>query len=187
MQEKEHVINILEQAKQAINQKDVSKIRNLSNQTLHSASIYQDPDNISIAVILYSLSKVIERTDYRQLKDWKKFESIYKNSLDKAIKDLKRNDLDHYRIHMEEIRSAIKKISGNLKKYIAEVFRKASINKASRLHEHGLSAEKTAKILGITLWELNQYIGKTGIADVNLAYTMDLSKRIKLAENMFAK
>ena len=68
-----------------------------------------------------------------------------------------------------------------------EVFRKASVNKASRLHEHGISLHKTARILGVTLWELNRYVGQTGIADVNLAYTLDLGKRIKQAEGIFVK
>jgi hypothetical protein len=187
MQEKEHVVNILEQANQAIKKQDVVKLKELSNKTIHSASIYQDPDNIAIALILYSLSKIIERKSYRTYPGWKKFEKTYENSINKAISDLKKSDIDHYRIHINNIRESVKKLTGNFKKHIEDVFRKASINKASRLYEHGISAEKTAKILGITLWELNQYAGQTGIADVNLAYTLDLSKRIKLAEDAFKK
>ena len=76
MQEKEHVIKILEQAKQAIKKQDVIKLKDLSNKTIHSASIYQDPDNIAVAIILYSLSKIIERKTYRDYPGWKKFEKI---------------------------------------------------------------------------------------------------------------
>ncbi len=187
MQEIEHVIQVLEKAKIALKEKDSGVIRDLSNETIHSASIYQDPDNISIAVILYALSKIIERKNYEEYKSWDKFEKVYILALTKAIKDLKEENIPHYRKHIGEIRMAIRNLSGNLKTYIDEVFRKAEINKASRLHEHGLSLEKTAKILGITLWELNQYVGQTGIADVNLAYTKDLNLRIKSAEKMFAK
>ena len=185
MQEDKHIIRILQKTKKALQKEDSIEIRNLSNQTIHTSSIYQDPDNLSVAVILYALSKIIERKDYREEKDWKKFEKAYENALTKAINDLKRNDLNHYRIHITEIRTAIKELSGDFKKYIDDVFRKAEINKASRLHEHGLSAEKTANILGITLWELNQYIGQTGISNVNLAYTRDLQNRIKAAEEIF--
>jgi hypothetical protein len=187
MQEKRHVIGVLIKAKQAIKDRDINGVRGLSNQTLHSASIYQDADNIAIAVILYSLSKILERSDYHSYPGWKRFERIYVQALDHAIEDLKNNDLEHYRAHIGEIRAALDKIGGRLKISLKEVFRRASINKASRLHEHGLSLHKTAKILGVTLWELNQYVGRTGIADVNLAYTLELDKRIKLAQDAFAK
>ena len=187
MQERGHVITILEQAKQAIKEKNIVEIRSLSNKTIHSASIYQDPDNIAIAVILYSLSKFIETGKYQEYKDWPKFEKNYRDCLERAIVALKRGDMGVYRDQISCIREALAKISGNLKKYVDDVFRKASINKASRLHEHGISAEKTAKILGITVWELNQYIGQTGIADVNLAYTLELNQRIQQAEEIFEK
>jgi hypothetical protein len=45
--------------------------------------------------------------------------------------------------------------------------------------------QKTAKILGISLWELSEYTGKTGIANVNLAVTIPIKKRIKFAEEIF--
>ena len=66
-----------------------------------------------------------------------------------------------------------------------DVFNRAKINKASKIYEHGISMEKTAKILGITLWELAEYSGRTGVGNVNLGVTMQLNDRIKLAEEIF--
>ena len=83
------------------------------------------------------------------------------------------------------IRKAINKLSGKLKTYIQEVFKSAEINKASRLHEHGLSMEQTAKLLGVNRFELAEYVGKTGISEVPESKTMTPKKRIKLAEMMF--
>jgi len=185
MQEKENVIEILEKAKRAIKEEDVIEIKNLSNHTIHTSSIYQDPDNINIAVILYALSKIIERTHYQDLGGWKKFEKTYTGSIDNALIALKRNDIEVYRDQIEQIKDAIKFLSGHLKIYIEQVFRKAQINKASRIYEHGISLEKTAKILGVSLWELNSYVGQTGISEVNLTYTLDIKKRIKNAEEIF--
>ena len=45
--------------------------------------------------------------------------------------------------------------------------------------------EKTSKILGISLWELSEYAGKTRIGDVNMSVTMDIKKRIKIVQEMF--
>ena len=72
-----------------------------------------------------------------------------------------------------------------MKKNIQDVFRKASVNKASRIYEHGISMGKTAKLLGITMWELADYAGKTGISDVSESKTLDVKSRIKLAMEMF--
>jgi len=185
MQEKEHVLEVLEQAKKAIRDEDVIKLKELSNQTVHSSSIDQDPDNIAVAIVLYALSKIIERIRYREYKDWPRFQKTYESSIDNAIIALRKNDIEVYRDQIAKIQYIIEKLSGHLKKYIQEVFRKAQINKASRIYEHGISLEKTAKILGVTLWELNSYVGNTGIADVNLAYTLDLKQRLKNAEDIF--
>lgn len=187
MQEKEHVIEILIGAKKAIREEDIGEIKSLSNQTIHSASIYQDPDNIALAVILYTISKLIEREKYHTLTGWKEFEKNYEKCLERAIISLKKDQLELYREQIDCIRDFVRKLSGNLKKYVEEVLRKAQINKASKIYEHGISLEATAKILGLTLWELNQYVGQAGIGDVNLAYTLDIRKRIKNAEEMFRR
>lgn len=187
MQEKGHILEILEKAKIAIKDEDVLTIKDLSNQTVHSASIYQDADNIAIAIVLYAISKIIERTNYKDYPDWKKFKKNYEVSIDRAIIALRRDDLEVYREQIDNIREFVKRLSGGFKSHVEDVFRKAQINKGSRLYEHGLSLEKTAKILGITVWELSQYVGQTGIADVNLAYTLDLRQRIKNTEDIFKK
>ncbi len=185
MQEKDNVVDVLEKAKVAIKEGNSMAVKDLSNRTIHSASIYQDPDNINIAVILYSISKLIERTHYHEMPGWDKFEKTYASAIDNSIIALKKNDLPVYRDQINRIRDCVKQISGHLKTYIEEVFRKAEINKASRIYEHGISLEATAKILGITQWELSQYVGQTGIADVNLAYTKDIKQRLKDAEEIF--
>lgn len=185
MQEKENVLRILRETLEAIKREDAIKLKDLSNQTIHTASISQDPDNIAVAVIVYSLSKIIERTSYKDKMGWGKF---YKNTvyqIEHSIRAIERNNEKHLRKHLEGISKKIGGISGKLKKYIQDVFIKAQINKASRIYEHGISMEKTAKLLGITLWDLAGYAGQTGIGDVNLGKTMEIKNRIKIAEEIF--
>jgi len=77
------------------------------------------------------------------------------------------------------------KLDSKLSVYVEEVFDKAKINKGSRLHEHGLSLGRTAKILGVSEWELMDYVGKTGIADVKLNLTKNIGERLKFARSLF--
>lgn len=185
MQEKENIIRILKESKIAIKNENVVLLKELSNQTVHTASIYQDSDNVAVAVIVYSLSKLMERKHYHQYKNWPQFFRCYVSCINNAILFLKKEDIGGFREQIRRIRKSINKLSGNLKKYIKDVFRKASINKASRIYEHGISMETTSKLLGISIWELAEYAGETGISDVNLSVTMPIRDRIKLAENFF--
>jgi hypothetical protein len=106
-------------------------------------------------------------------------------SIDKSILSLKKNDDEGFKEALKEIREGIDNLSGDLKKNIQNVFRKASINKASKVYEHGISMEKTSKLLGITMFDLATYAGQTDISDVKLSRTDDVKSRIKLAMRMF--
>ena len=160
MQEADNVLRILRETRSALERKDSSYIRGLSNQTINTASLTQDPDNIAVAVIVYSLSKIVERLDYRQLPGWKKFYANVLVYLDKSIKDIETGDYAKFRQDFKRIRGSIENLSGKLKKYIKEVFRNAEISKASRIYEHGISMEQTASLLGISLYELAEYAGR---------------------------
>ena len=185
MQERGHVLNILKETRKALDKKDYIKVKSLSNKVVHASSIEQDPDVISVAVIIYSLSKLIEREKYQEYKEWDNFYTNCIKCIDNSIKALEKDDIEKFREEINTLRDFIEKISGRLKTYIAEVFRKAEINKASKIYEHGISMEQTAKILGISVWELAEYAGQTEVADVNLGITMPVKERIKLAEDIF--
>lgn len=186
MKEVDNILRILEETKKAIGTGNYGKIKNLSDQTVNTASLTQDPDNIAVAVIVYSLSKILERPKYRRLPGWNKFHKVILDSLNKSIVDIKKGDESKFRKDFELIRKAIGNLSGRLKDYIQEVFRKAQINKASKIYEHGISLEQTAKLLGITMFELANYAGTQDIPDTPEAKTMNPQSRVKLAMEMFS-
>jgi len=185
MQERENILRIFQETKKAVERGDSATIKSLSNQTNNTAALTNDPDNIAAAVVVYSLSKIIERADYKGLPGWNKFYGIYIGAIDRIIESIKREDDESYRKDIKVIRQAIETLSGKLKVYIQDVFRRASIHKASKLYEHGLSMEKTAGLLGITLYELADYAGSKELADVPQIKTVDVKARIKMAMEMF--
>lgn len=186
MKEIENILGIFEATKLAIKDGDSIKLKELSDKTIHDASISQDSNSVAVAVVIYSLSKIVERKRYQKYSGWDKFNKTIITAIDDSIVALKKNDDEMFKKKLELIRNSISKLSGKLKKYIQEVFRRASINKASRIYEHGISMEKTAKLLGITMWELANYAGQTGISDVPLGKTLDVKSRIKLVEEIFS-
>jgi predicted transcriptional regulator len=73
---------------------------------------------------------------------------------------------------------------GHVRDYIRDVFYKASINKASKIYEHGISRAETANILGITQWELAGYAASS-VIDIDLTLTKSIKERIKFTEEVF--
>jgi len=188
MQEKENIIKVLNETKKAVEKRDTLLLKDLSNQTIHTSSIYQDSDNILIAVIIYSLSKMLERKKYSNYPGWEKFLKKITSYIDNSISCLGKENIEGCRIHLENIRKEISKLSKDFRIKIQDVFSKAKINKASKIYEHGISMEKTAKLLGISLWELAEYAGGKVAADSKTSKfgrTISEKQRIKNAMEIF--
>lgn len=155
----------------------IAELKELSNHTIHNASIFQDEHSVSIAILIYSLSKIIER-----VKD--KFDySKIKNLLALAIEYLEDDNIESYHDFMAQIFSIISKTDIKFRVYIQEVIRQASVRKGSKLYEHGISASKTAQILGISPWDLYNYLGATSISDTDISSVRD---RLKYTRSLFS-
>lgn len=183
MQEKDNILRIIREALKAIKNNDSYGLRIISDQTNNTASRTQDPDNITLAVLIYSLSKLIERKKDYDPKQWKKFHDDILLKLKNLDKSLSSNSSKKTQALMKEIRKNISKITGDLNGYIQDVFRKASINKASKIYSHGISMEKTAKLLGITMYEIAGYVGQK--KDSEEKEKSDVFQRIKFAKEIF--
>lgn len=179
-----HVAEVLEQTKSALNTHDALKLKDLSDNTIHSACSYQDSGSITIAVLLYSLSKLIARDDHKKIRSWPKFIKKFNSILDLAILALKQDKQDKYRKYIELARKTLESQSVSIRQYIKEVLKKASINKGSKIHAHGISLEQTSKLLGISQWELSDYIGQR--ADDKHAKTINTRTRAKMAMEFFS-
>ena len=182
---RKEVLKLLQEAYDAVKLEDVKRLRDLSNLIIHSAGIYQDEDIIAISVIVYGLSKTYERSDYRSFKDWGKFNQNSLDCLKQAYIHLMNKEDEKYLVVMKRLLVGIDSLGSKLKIYIKEVMQKANINKASRFYEHGVSFGRTARLLGVSPWELMDYIGETGIADVEENLTLDIGRRLKFARELF--
>ena len=183
-EEEIHITEVLEATKQALKEEDVIKLKDLSNQTIHSASVQQHTDTITIAVLVYALSKILERKNKMKI-NWGRFIMKINSFLSLAITALMEGKEDKYLEHLERTRKTITSVSINLKPYVQEVLRKASINKASKIYEHGISLGQTSKLLGITQWELTEYAGQTSVVDNPYNETLSVRKRAEMALEFF--
>ena len=184
MQEHQHVIQVLQQAKIAAMEEDIVALKKLSDQTIHATTIHQDTDNVLVAIIVYSLSKLLERKHNFSNKDFDKYFKYYLKTLDFSKTCIRKDDCDAFRDRVKDMMN-VPGLSRELKSSIKDVFHKARINKASKVYEHGVSMAATAKLLGISLWELAEYVGSGNTAEYKENKTSSVSERIKTAMEIF--
>jgi len=180
-----HLVNIIHQTKVALLEKNAAQLKDLSNNTVHNACNYQDSASITIAVLIYTLSKLVERQDFSRFKNWDLFVKKFNSYLNLAIISLEEENFNKYEEYISLARKCIESQSISLKPYIQEVMKKASINKGGKIYEHGLSLEQTSKLLGITQWELADYVGSR-TSDNRSLRTIDAKKRAKMALEFFS-
>ena len=158
---------------------DIAEIKELSNHVIHNASVFQDEDSISIAILIYSLSKIIER---RQ-KDLN-YDKIL-SMLNFCILNLKNSQDEAFRKSIKGIFNFIRTVDEKLKLYIYEVIGQAQIKKGCKLCEHGISVARASEVLGISQWELMHYLGKTTLIDT-YSEPVNVARRLKFARSLFS-
>lgn len=183
---KQNIIDILLHAHEAFTSMDSNSLVNLSDRTIHSASIEQDTNSIAIAVMVYSLAKVVERRKYHQSSEWAKFAKFVLDRLAKAKEALSGDYDEKYQDNVKAILKYCGKLDHLFSKHIIEVIEFAKIKKGSDVYRQGISLGKAAEIMGITPWELREYVGHTRISDVDPLLTKSARKRMKEARRMFS-
>lgn len=176
-----HITSLLKNTQNALQKGDASTLQQLSEQTVHSASIQQHTDLILVAVLLYALNKIVLNKERMNIKRWNMFVKKFVAELEKSIASLQANDSEEFVRHLEHGKELLLNISPDLKSSVAEVLKKASINKAGKIYEHGISLPQTARLLDITQWELLEYIGHVSSHETPYGITVDEKKRARMA------
>lgn len=172
---KHDILSILQKAEE-IDCNDSKGFSELSNRTIHNASIFQDEDSITIAVLFYSLAKI----SYHSV-----IEDIIMHNILDARKKLEEGDLKSYNNALKEALEEIEKNHGELKAYIKKVINQAHISKGGKLYEHGISISRAAYLLGLSTWELMAYVGKKNSINRYDEHDQKLVERIEYAKKIF--
>jgi len=184
--ESEHVMKVLKEARKALKNHNAFRLQRLSDQTIHSASVYQHTDYIIIAIIIYALSKVMFHREQIPEKSWNKFVDKMIAALKHAEHALAKNNHNEFMQNLKQAHALFKEIHPDMSSYVEAVLEKASINKASKIHEHGISLGQTAELLGLSIWDLTEYVGQGPAAEAPYALTKDVKQRAQEALEFFS-
>ncbi len=171
-----NIMRLLKDSLVAIREGDSFMLKELSNGNIHNASIFQDEDSLGISVVVYALSKVMERTDSRQ---------VIASQLQKALEALSSGKDAAYRSEIRQVIRTIRLEDSRLKRFVFSVMEQAQVKKGSAIYEHGISIGRVAEILGVSKWELMQYLGKTRASEQS-SERIPTEKRLELARRAFS-
>jgi hypothetical protein len=166
---------LLSRVQDALLSKHFHLLRDLSDQTIHTASVIQDELSVDLAVCLYALYKVVDK------------QPSYATVFNTYISDI-RSSLKKPSLAISYIKKTVTKLSHidkQIDEYVQEVIHKAKIKKGTHIYYHGISLGRTAYILGLSPWELYNYIGKTTISDDLSDDVSTCKKRLVYTRNLF--
>ncbi|MEM4336397.1 MAG: hypothetical protein QXG86_00120 [Candidatus Woesearchaeota archaeon] len=167
------VIDILESEEE----KDLLELSELSDHVIHNASIFQDEYSVSAALMVYSIYKTFSRG--RKEEVYKRIMPILKQARKMLIKD----DIKNFKKKLKNIFKIIREIDEKVSIYVDELLDKAKLKKGAKIYEHGISVARVSEIVGISLWELSSYVGKTILPEHKEA--VSLEKRLQIARSLF--
>ena len=170
---KQDILNVLNKAISYINEEKYVSLSEISNQVIHNASIYQDENSLSIAVLMYSLYKLFAKYSI----DKKKVIVL----LEKARDSLKNNKIRTFQTYISTLFKLIETIDNDFSNYVEQVEEKARIKKAVKIYDHGISLSRVAEMLNITQWELLNYLGNIKLEKEKISR----KDRLKVAEKIF--
>ena len=172
------IIKIIDECIGVIEKGDLLQLERISNHTIHNASIFQDEFSISIAVIIASIAKIAKQTGKVSP------EIIFRLRASKEC--LERSKIGEYCDDIKNISEYLKTVDDKVHAYVQEVIVRAQIKKGSKIYDHGISLARAAELLGLSQWELMNYIGKTGLIDHNGAVKENLEEKLSFIRDLFS-
>ena len=181
---KEVIVKILQKIRTATISGNIQSLKKAARSSLDAASIFQDKNTLSVAVIAYSIFKLTERkliikTDI----PISIYTDIIKN-LDNSSKNLSNKQIKEYEQNIKNLFKLIGQLDNQLPLYIEEIVNKAKIKKGFLLHEKGISLQRAAHIMGISQWDLMNYVGKTQISE-HISKKIDIMDRLNFTRTIF--
>ena len=159
--------------------KDALEVKELSSHVIHDATLFEDKDALSIAVLVYGFSKVMQhlKGDF----DYGEFSAPLEN----ALKELRADDLEGFRALVGKILRLTSSKDAELNLYVNDVLQHSKLKNGCKVCEHGVSCAKSAELLDISQWELMQYLGRTTRGD-HLETGHDIRSRLAFTRELFS-
>ncbi len=162
---------------EAKSEHSAQELKKLSDHTIEDVALYKNLDAVSLAVFIYSLHKTVHCLDDAN-------HALLLKEMKKAANKLDERNLGAYNQGLKRAFAIVKKCNAEIKTHVQDVFHAAKINKGTTLLEHGLSIARAAQVMGISRWELTEYVGKRRVLQ-EAHEKFSVTKRMQHALSLF--
>ncbi len=176
---RKELIERFQEAKDALEKRDVKKLDKLSNHTIHITTIYSDQDAILSAILFYSLSKVLEKEKDSAMEDLRY--GMLEN-INAAINLLRRGKDKAFHKLLEASLKFIKEFDKSFSNYVEHILIYAKAQKGMKVYEHGASLTQIEEMLGISKWDLMHKAGSRKTD--KFLETKSVKSRLKVARRL---
>jgi len=139
-------------------EKDAEEFKILSDHVIEDLASHKNLDVVSIAVLIYSIYKVVNQLNVQDYTELIK-------QLKQARDYLQKGNLGNYNRILKNVYSLIRKTNTKVNEHLQDVMLAARIKKGTNLVLRGLSIGQAAGLMGLSNWDLQQYVGRTPILD----------------------
>jgi hypothetical protein len=156
------IIDVLEQVKDALERMDIDALSEWSNHIVHSIAIYREKRAVYVAIIAYSLSKLVEKKREHQVqKDkWSNFIANLLKEMVQAVEMLENKNIVKFDALIAQIMKQISDFDVSFSRYAQDVLEFSKVQKGARIYEHGISLSSIAEMLGVSKWDLMRKVGE---------------------------
>ncbi|RLE42022.1 hypothetical protein DRJ48_04400 [Candidatus Woesearchaeota archaeon] len=173
---RQDLASIWSSALELIEEGDFLGLKELSNHTIHNSSIYHDEFSITAAVVVYSLAKIAQRG----IMNVKRVCSL----ITKLLSALSKPDEDEYRKAQTAVLDYISNADKKFTRHVDDVLHQAKVKKGWKVYDHGLSLGTSAALLGISEWDLMNYVGNTTTTE-SMPVRTDVRSRLSYVRGLF--
>ncbi|MCD6576052.1 MAG: hypothetical protein J7K73_02750 [Nanoarchaeota archaeon] len=184
----EDLLNTLREIKAALELRDAPKLKELSDHTIHCSSIYKDKRAIYIAMITYSLSKILEKSEVQRQhsEELEDFMKGMDENFGALITFLENRDFEKFSKAIVSMLKEISEFDTSFGRYVEDVLEFAKVQKGAKMYEHGLSLSSVAEMLGVSKWDLMKKVGETKFHE-ELQTPKDIRERFRKLKQLLEK
>lgn len=177
-------LEFLERIESAFDAQNSFDLKEISNDAGKIAVSSFDKSAAKIAVLAYSLSKMVSKEHIIKNTSWTEAKKHIFDLLHEASALLRKNKHDEFSKKLELLEKIVKKADQQMGNYVRNLWDKAKIKISSTAYAQGLSLSQAAELVDANKAELQNYIGITKIHDEEkTGYSM--KQRMKVARAIF--
>jgi len=151
------------------------ELKRLSNQLMEDVALFHHRETISVSVLVYSLYKIFQKNPTIGT-------SLLIPLIDKAIAA---ENVTLFRTSIKNLFDAVKKYDKDIDVNVKQLIKHAEVKRGMKAYAHGLSIGHAADIIGVSKWEIMEYLGTSNYED-DVHFRIDARSRLEFVRSLFS-